>query len=50
MSNYEKIKQGLEEAIAHEGGEHKAPTVRMSVEPVKQWSADEVKQIRLDMS
>lgn len=46
MGAYDKIRRGLEEAIAHERGEKKADVVRLSVEPVKKWSAEEVKQIR----
>ncbi len=49
MGAYGKIKLGLEEAIAHERGELKAKTVKLSVEPVKKWSASEIKQIRVSM-
>lgn len=47
MTAYDKIKAGLEEAIAYERGEINAKTVHMSVAPVHEWTAEEIRQIRL---
>lgn len=46
MSVFEKIKIGLEEAIAYERGELEATTHRMSVEPVAHYAPAEIKSIR----
>lgn len=48
MSVFDKIKTGLEEAIAFEQGNGKGKAVRLAVEPVRQWNADEIKKIRVD--
>ena len=47
MRAYDKIMAGLNEALAYERGEIKATTTRMTIAPLKQWSADEIKQIRI---
>lgn len=46
MSMFEKIKTGLEEAVAYEQGTLQAKTVRLSVMPVDHYEADEIKEIR----
>ena len=46
MRAYDKIMTGLNEALAHKRGEIKAKTTRMSIMPVQEWKAAEVKQIR----
>lgn len=46
MSMFEKVKTGLEEAVAYEQGTLQAKTVRLSVMPVDHYEADEIKEIR----
>ncbi|MBD5094630.1 MAG: helix-turn-helix domain-containing protein [Subdoligranulum sp.] len=46
MSVFDKIKVGLEEAIAYEQGSLEAKTTRLSVMPVAQYDAAEIKSIR----
>lgn len=46
MSVFDKIKTGLEEAIAYEQGGLEAKTTKMSVVPVARYEADEIKSIR----
>ena len=46
MSVFEKIKLGLEEAIAYERGMVEAVEKRMSVSPVIHYQACEIKEIR----
>ncbi|MBQ2888435.1 MAG: helix-turn-helix domain-containing protein [Firmicutes bacterium] len=46
MSAFDKIKLGLEEAIAYEQGTLDAKTTKMIVEPVARYEASEIKAIR----
>ena len=46
MGVFDKIKTGLEEAIAYEQGTLKARTTTLSVTPVDRYTADEIKAIR----
>lgn len=49
MSRFEAIRQGLLEAIAYERGEPQEPVVhRMSVEEVRTFTPQEIRQIRLN--
>lgn len=47
MSVFDKIKGGLEEAVAYERGELDAKVTKVSVEPIRHYAADEIKDIRL---
>lgn len=47
MSAYEKIKQGLFEAIEHEQGKGNARCTRVTLTPVKEYNATEIKRFRL---
>lgn len=49
---YDGIMQGLEEAVAYNEGKIKVRTNTMSVEPVPEFQAEEIKSIRneLDMT
>lgn len=46
MSAFDKIKLGLEEAIAYEKGELPAKATKLSIVPVEKYKADEIKRIR----
>ena len=46
MSLFDKIKTGLEEAIAYEQGTIMAKTTTMVVDPIKDYDAEEIKSIR----
>ena len=46
MSVFDKIKVGLEEAISYEQGTLEAKTSKLSVTPVNQYDAAEIKSIR----
>ena len=46
MSVFDEIKTGLNQAIAFEKGEIKAKTTTLSIAPVEQFTADEIKAIR----
>ena len=46
MSVFDKIKLGLEEAIAYEQGTLEAKTATLSVAPVRRYEAAEIKEIR----
>ena len=46
MSVFDKIKTGLEEAIAYEQGTLEARTTKLSVTPVDRYDAAEIKGIR----
>lgn len=46
MKVFDKIKTGLEEAIAYEEGHGEARTATLSVAPVASYSADEIRSIR----
>ena len=46
MSAFDKIKLGLEEAIAYEKGELPAKVTKLSITPVEKYKADEIKRIR----
>ena len=46
MSAFDKIRLGLEEAIAYEKGELPARAKQLSIRPVERYQADEIKQIR----
>ena len=47
MSVFNKIRAGLEEAIAYERGELHATEKKMSVSPVGRYNPHEIKNIRL---
>lgn len=49
MKVYDGIMQGLEEAIAYNEGRIKARTNTMSVEPVPDFEATEIKSIRNEL-
>jgi len=49
MSVYESIMQGLNEAVEHQQGTKKAKTVRLSIKPIQDFDANEIKKIRLSM-
>ena len=46
MKVYEGIMQGLEEAVAYNEGKLEARTKKMSIEPVPEMAAEEIKDIR----
>ena len=46
MSEYSEIIQGLEEAVAHAQGKKILRSHKLSVEPLKLYSAAEIKNIR----
>ena len=46
MSAFDKIKLGLEEAIAFEKGTLPAKTTKLTIVPVEKYQADEIKRIR----
>lgn len=46
MSVFDKIKGGLEEAIAYERGTLEAKTTKITIAPVGTYGASEIKQIR----
>lgn len=46
MSAFDKIKTGLEEAIAFERGELDAKTTKMTIAPINHYDAKEIKDIR----
>ena len=46
MSAFDKIKLGLEEAIAYEKGMLPAKTTQLTIVPVETYQADEIKRIR----
>ncbi len=48
MSVYDKIKTGLEEAIAFEQGKLDAKTRKLTVQPVDHFNAEEIKEIRVN--
>ena len=48
MSAFEKIKTGLEEAIAYERGEITAKTRKMTVRPVSHYEPGEIRSIRMN--
>lgn len=48
---FEKIKEGLEEAIQYEKGNHRlARTRKLRIEPLPMFSADEVRNIRNNLN
>ncbi|MBE6709560.1 MAG: helix-turn-helix domain-containing protein [Ruminococcaceae bacterium] len=47
MSAFDKIKLGLEEAIAYEKGTLEAKTTKLSVTPVDTFRPEEIRAIRL---
>ena len=49
MKVYDGIMQGLEEAVAYNEGKIKARTTTMSVEPVPDFAATEIKSIRNEL-
>lgn len=49
MSVYESIVQGLNEAIEYEKGLCKARTAKCTVNPVPEFSSQEIKEIRLSL-
>ena len=46
MSAFDKIKLGLEEAIAYEKGTLPAEASKLTIKPIAKYQADEIKQIR----
>ena len=46
MGMFDKIKTGLEEAVAYERGTLRAKTTKLSVLPVDHYEADEIREIR----
>mgnify|MGYP002559177257 FL=1 len=46
MSAFDKIRLGLEEAIAYEKGDISARTTKLSITPIEKYRADEIKRIR----
>lgn len=46
MSAFDKIKTGLEEAIAFERGTLPAKTTKLTIAPVEHYDANEIKAIR----
>ena len=48
MSVFEKIKTGLEEAIAYEQGTLEAKTTKISIAPLKDYEASRIKNVRLN--
>ena len=48
MGVFDKIKAGLEEAIAYEQGTLEAKTTRMTVMPVGRYEPEEIKDIRIN--
>ncbi len=49
MNIYDGIMQGLNEAINYNKGKTKARTAKMSVEPVPEFKAREIKSIRTEL-
>ena len=47
LSVYDKIKTGLEEAIAFERGELASHTSKMTIQPVDAFDADDIQNIRI---
>ena len=48
MSAFDKIKAGLEEAIAYEQGTSAAKTTKLSIQPVSHYEAGTIRSIRLN--
>lgn len=48
MSVFEKMKVGLEEAIAYERGELPAKTKTITIQPIQHFAASEIKKIRAE--
>lgn len=48
MSLFDDIKTGLNQAIAFEQGKEKGKITVLSIHPVDRFSAEEIKQIRMD--
>lgn len=48
MGVFDKIKTGLEEAIAYEQGTLEAQTTKLTVKPVSHYDAEEIKSIRIN--
>ena len=46
MSAFDKIRLGLEEAIAYEKGDISARATKLSITPIEKYRADEIKRIR----
>ena len=46
MSVFDKIKLGLEEAVAYEKGTLSARTTTLSISPVERYRPEEIKEIR----
>ena len=47
MGVFDKIKAGLEEAVAYEQGTLEVQTKKMTVRPVSHYEAEEIKDIRI---
>lgn len=48
MSVFDKIKTGLEEAIAYEQGTLEAKTTKLTIRPITHYQADEIRSIRVN--
>lgn len=48
VSVFDKIRTGLEEAIAYEQGKLQATTKRMTIQPVSHYDAAEIRSIRIN--
>lgn len=48
MSYFESIKKGLEEALDYEQGRGNARRIKKTVKPIEHYSAEEVRQIRIN--
>lgn len=49
MSVYESIIQGLNEAVQYEKGNLKAKKVKCTINPVPEFTADEIKNVRAEL-
>lgn len=49
MSVFEEIKTGLKQAIEYEKGTVKAKTKKLSITPVNDFAAQEIRAIRIEM-
>lgn len=48
MSVFDKIKTGLEEAVAYEQGKLDAKTKTLTIQPVSRYDAKEIREIRVN--
>ena len=47
MSVFDKIANGLQEAIAYERGELHAKTTQITIQPIEHFKAEEIREIRI---